>query len=200
MRLFLSPQHTQIQPAQPRYRPRMAYKTPYAGRTPATPAPAQKYELLYATVLSHWRRSHCETSLLQRELCSIEAQPASTALRRALVLWSAALQRRALHRKRHVTSPRARGFSVALLSVPRPSPAADHAPAVRCGLDRMAEMDCQSRQKKCARIASRARPLRASERPSTPRTVAATGLTPRARLEVDASAVCARGSAAEAVS
>ena len=53
---------------------------------------------------------------------------------------------------------------------------------------------------KGARIASRARPLRASERPSTPRTGAAPGLTPRARLSVDASAVCARGSAAEAVS
>jgi hypothetical protein len=90
----------------------MAYKTPYAGRTPATPAPAQKYELLYATVLSHWRRSHCETSLLQRELCSIEAQPASTALRRALVLWSAALQRRALHRWTLAASELAAGHAV----------------------------------------------------------------------------------------
>ena len=120
-----------------------AHATPAAVvSTPlSTPNPTQKYELLYATVLSHWRRSHCETALVVKELRRVEAateampgtttdpsphlppsatttnQTAATLARgsrlgRVLVLCRASLQRRALHRWVIVSSQLSTGHAV----------------------------------------------------------------------------------------
>lgn len=89
-------------------------------RTPhlSTPNPTSKYEVLYATVLSHWRRSHCETALVLQELRCAEAvhKTQETArgsrLGRVLVLCRASLQRRALQRWVIVSSQLSTGHAV----------------------------------------------------------------------------------------
>ena len=86
-------------------------------RTPhtlSTPNPTSKYEVLYATVLSHWRRSHCETALVLQELrCAEAAMDArGSRLGRVLVLCRASLQRRALQRWVIVSSQLSTGHAV----------------------------------------------------------------------------------------
>ena len=95
--------------------PQLATPAAAARTSLSTPNPKQKYELLYAAVLSHWRRSHCETALVLQELRCVEAAATEEAqslgawsycvaadrgarLGRVLVLCRASLQRRALHR------------------------------------------------------------------------------------------------------
>ena len=84
-------------------------------RTPlSTPNPTSKYEVLYATVLSHWRRSHCETALVLQELRSAEAatDARGSRLGRVLVMCRASLQRRALQRWVIVSSQLSTGHAV----------------------------------------------------------------------------------------
>ena len=84
-------------------------------RTPlSTPNPTNKYELLYATVLSHWRRSHCETALVLQELRCVEAaaDARGSRLGRVLVLCRASLQRRALQHWVIVSSQLSTGHEV----------------------------------------------------------------------------------------
>jgi hypothetical protein len=94
----------------------MHHRTPAAAmRTPlSTPNPTNKYEVLYATVLSHWRRSHCETALVLQELRRAEAamDARGSRLGRVLVLCRASLQRRALQRWVIVSSQLSTGHAV----------------------------------------------------------------------------------------
>ena len=94
----------------------MQHRTPAAAmRTPlSTPNPTNKYELLYATVLSHWRRSHCETALVLQELRCVEAatDARGSRLGRVLVLCRASLQRRALQHWVIVSSQLSTGHEV----------------------------------------------------------------------------------------
>lgn len=75
------------------------YRTPshhpmVAAETPSAP----KYELLYATVLDHWKRSHSETAVVLRELRAQEGARVTGALARFLITWRASLKREVLHR------------------------------------------------------------------------------------------------------
>ena len=62
--------------------------------TPSAP----KYELLYATVLEHWKRSHSETAVVLRELRAQEGARTTSALARVLITWQTSLKREVLHR------------------------------------------------------------------------------------------------------
>lgn len=79
------------------------YRTPshHPLATSETPS-APKYELLYATVLEHWKRSHSETAVVLGELRTQEGARTSSALAsalaRVLTTRRASLKREVIHR------------------------------------------------------------------------------------------------------